>query len=91
MIGIGAGAKAELNLGLLMGKRGPDPRLDAARPPARGEGADRARDGARVLPLLAAGAVTVPVAATLPARARPRRPTTTSPPGGKLGKIVLTM
>ena len=47
MIGVGAGAKAEINLRALMGKRGADPRLDAARAPARGEGGRRAAGGAR--------------------------------------------
>ena len=89
VIGIGAGAKAEINLGLLMGKRGTDPRFDAAPAPARGEGACRPRGGA--LGAAAAsptGAVTVPIAATYPldeAEAAYERFTA----GGKLGKIVL--
>ena len=47
VIGISAGATAELNLGLLMGKRAAHPRLHAASAAARGEGADRACDGAK--------------------------------------------
>ena len=43
VIGIGAGAKGELNLAVLMGKRGRIMALDAARPAARGEGADGPR------------------------------------------------
>jgi putative PIG3 family NAD(P)H quinone oxidoreductase len=88
VIGIGAGAKAELNLGLLMGKRG---RIQAStlRPRPLEEKAEAMREVERhVLPLLESGAIRVPVAATYPldqavdAYARFEE-------GGKLGKIVL--
>ena len=90
VIGIGAGAKAELHLGLLMAKRG---RILASTLRARPieEKALTARGLERsVLPLLTAGTVTVPVAATYPlaevAEAYERFMA-----GGKLGKIVLVM
>lgn len=88
VIGIGAGAKGELNLGALMAARG---RIHGSTLRARPleEKALTARAVERsVLPLLASGAVAVPVAATYPldqAEAAYERFTA----GGKLGKIVL--
>ncbi len=88
VIGIGAGAKAELNLGLLMGKRG---RVMAStlRPRPLEEKAMTARAMERsVLPLFADGTLRVPVAAVFgleEAEQAYERFTT----GGKLGKIVL--
>jgi NADPH:quinone reductase-like Zn-dependent oxidoreductase len=90
VIGIGGGAKAELNLGALMGKRG---RISAsmlrARPLEEKALAARALER-HVLPLLERGAITVPVAATFPlddvAAAYERFAA-----GGKLGKIIVTM
>jgi putative PIG3 family NAD(P)H quinone oxidoreductase len=90
VIGIGAGAKGELHLGALMGKRG---RIFAStiRPRPLEEKAATARAFERsVLPHLASGTVTVPIAKTFPldeAEAAYDRFTA----GGKLGKIVLTM
>jgi NADPH:quinone reductase len=90
VIGIGAGAKGELNLGMLLGKRA---RImgSTLRPRPLEEKALTARALERsVLPLLAAGKVRVPVAATYPlaeAEAAYER----FSEGGKLGKIVLTM
>jgi putative PIG3 family NAD(P)H quinone oxidoreductase len=90
VIGIGAGAKAELNLGALMYKRG---RIFAStiRPRPLEEKAITARAMEHsVLPLLESGTVDVPVATTFPldeaedAYARFEA-------GGKLGKIVLVM
>jgi NADPH:quinone reductase len=90
VIGIGAGAKAEINLGALMGKRGiirgshlrnrsfEDKALAA-----------RAVEG-HVLPLFRSGALRVPIAATFPLDAVAdayERFTA----GGKLGKIVVDM
>jgi NADPH:quinone reductase len=90
VIGIGAGAKAELNLGLLMGKRG---RVMAStlrpRPLEEKAMTARAMEGS-VLPLLADGTVRVPVAAVFEleqAEQAYERFTT----GGKLGKIVLVI
>jgi NADPH:quinone reductase-like Zn-dependent oxidoreductase len=90
VIGIGAGAKAEVHLGVLMGKRG---RILAStiRPRPLEEKAMTARAFERsVLPHLATGAVKVPMADTYPldeVNAAYDRFTE----GGKLGKIVLTI
>jgi len=88
VIGVGAGAAAELNLLELMGKRA---RIQGSTLRARSleDKADAARRVERhVLPLLERGAVTVPVHATFPmadaATAYEHFAT-----GGKLGKIVL--
>ncbi|HEU4976224.1 MAG TPA: NAD(P)H-quinone oxidoreductase [Baekduia sp.] len=90
VIGIGAGAKAEIHLGALMGKRG---RISASTLRARPleEKAATARALERhVLPLLQRGAVRVPVAQTFAlddvAAAYERFAA-----GGKLGKVVVTM
>jgi NADPH2:quinone reductase len=90
VIGIGGGAKAELNLAGLMGKRA---RLQGSTLRARPleQKADAMRRVERhVLPLVADGAVRVPVAATYPLDdvedAYERFAA-----GGKLGKIVVTM
>ncbi|MFL5868341.1 MAG: zinc-binding dehydrogenase, partial [Thermoleophilaceae bacterium] len=88
VIGIGAGAKGELNLGALMGKRG---RISAStlrpRPLEEKAAATRLVEH-EVLPLFESGDLRVPVAASFPldevedAYARFEA-------GGKLGKIVL--
>src|SRR5687768_6804196 len=90
VIGVGAGAKAELNLVALMGKRG---RIMAstlrARPLEQKAEAMR-RVEKHVLPLVDSGAVKVPVAETFAlddAEAAYERFAS----GGKLGKIVLAM
>ena len=90
VIGIAAGAKGELNLGALMGKRA---RIMASTLRARPleEKAATARAVERhVLPLVDAGRVRVPIADTFPldrvADAYDR-----FADGGKLGKIVLEM
>jgi NADPH:quinone reductase len=88
VIGIGAGAKGELNLGALMGNRG---RLMASTLRARPleEKATTARLLERsVLPLVETGAVTVPVFATYPL-AEAEAAYDAFAAGGKLGKIVL--
>ncbi len=89
VIGVGGGAKTELNLLGLMSKRG---RIMAstlrARPLEEKAGAMRGVEK-HVLPLVQSGAVTVPVAETFPldeAEAAYDR----FAAGGKLGKIVLT-
>lgn len=90
IVGIGAGAKAELNLLALMGKRA---RIHGSTLRARAleEKALAARLVEReVLPLIEAGSVSVPVAQAYPlsqAQAAYDR----FAAGGKLGKIVLTM
>ena len=89
MIGVGAGAKAELNLAALMGKRGRVMALDAARPAAGGEGATTARALERhVLPLFERGALERARRRDLPARRRAAAYERFAA-GGKLGKIVL--
>jgi NADPH:quinone reductase len=90
VIGIGAGAKAELNLGALMAHRGTIRGSTLrARPLEEKAAAARAVERS-VLPLLASGEVRVPVAATYPldgvSEAYDR-----FAGGGKLGKIVLTI
>ena len=90
VIGIGAGAKAELNLLALMGKRA---RIHGSTLRARPleEKALTARAIERsVLPLLAAGAVRVPIAATYPLE-QVEEAYDRFAAGGKLGKIVLEM
>jgi putative PIG3 family NAD(P)H quinone oxidoreductase len=89
VIGIGAGAKGELDLRKLMGKRG---RIHASTLRARPleEKALTARAMERhVLPLFEAGAIHVPVAATYPLE-RAQDAYEHFAGGGKLGKIVLT-
>jgi NADPH:quinone reductase len=90
VIGISAGAKGELNLGALMGKRG---RISASM--LRGRSLEEKAIAARaverhVLPLIERGVVSVPIAETFAledaAQAYERFAA-----GGKLGKIVLTM
>jgi putative PIG3 family NAD(P)H quinone oxidoreductase len=89
IIGIGAGAKAELNLGALMGKRG---RICAStlryRPLEEKAMTARAMERS-VLPLFESGAVHVPVAAAFPLEQAPDAYDRFTA-GGKLGKIVLT-
>ena len=89
VIGVGGGAKAELNLLGLMSTRG---RIMASTLRARPleEKADTARKMEKhVLPLMEAGAVRVPVAETFPLDAAEAAYDRFAQ-GGKLGKIVLT-
>jgi putative PIG3 family NAD(P)H quinone oxidoreductase len=88
IIGVGAGATAELNLFGLMAKRG---RIHGSllRPRPLEEKALVARRLERhALPLLASGALTVPIAATFPMREAAAAYERFAE-GGKLGKIVL--
>ncbi|MGI8801551.1 MAG: zinc-binding dehydrogenase [Solirubrobacteraceae bacterium] len=90
VIGIGAGAKAELNLAVLMSKRG---RIQASTLRARPleEKALTARRLERhVLPLFEAGSLRVLVAETFPL-ARVTDAYERFAAGGKLGKVILTM
>jgi NADPH:quinone reductase-like Zn-dependent oxidoreductase len=90
VIGIGAGAKAEVHLGALMGKRG---RIHGSMVRARPleEKALTARAFERsVLPLLASGEVEVLIADTYPLD-EVNQAYDRFTGGGKLGKIVLTM
>lgn len=88
VIGVGAGFKAEVNLLALMASRG---RIHGStlRPrPLEDKAAAARRVERHVLPLLARGAVTVPIAATVPLD-EPARAYDLFAAGGKLGKIVL--
>src|SRR5947209_13981128 len=90
VIGVSAGAKAEVNLLALMGKRA---RIHGSTLRARPleQKADCARRvEAEVLPLVRSGAVRVPIAATFPLEEAPAAYERFAE-GGKLGKIVLTM
>ena len=90
VIGIGAGAKAELNLGMLMGVRG---RIMGstlrARPLEEKATAMRAVER-HVLPLVESGAITVPVADKFPLE-RVADAYERFAAGGKLGKVVLEL
>lgn len=88
IIGVGGGAKAELNLLALMGTRGTIHGSTLRPRPLEGK-ADAARAVERsVLPLFADGRVRVPIAATFP-MADARDAYERFAAGGKLGKIVL--
>jgi NADPH2:quinone reductase len=88
VIGVGAGFKAEINLLALMGKRA-TLRASTLRPRPLEEKALTARALEReVLPLLASGALSVPVAATFPLDAV-HDAYERFAAGGKLGKIIL--
>jgi NADPH:quinone reductase len=90
VIGIGAGAKAELNLGTLMGKRGTI-RASTLRPRPLEEKAIAMRLVERhVLPLVESGQVRVPIARTYPLDEAVTAYDHFAE-GGKLGKIVLLM
>jgi NADPH:quinone reductase-like Zn-dependent oxidoreductase len=90
VIGIGGGAKATVDLGALMGKRG-TLRASTLRPRPLEEKAMTARAMERhVLPLFERGALRVPVAATYPLEAVAEAYERFTA-GGKHGKIVLTM
>ena len=90
VIGIGAGAKAELNLGALMGKRGRISASTLRARPLEDKALTARRMERHVLPLLARGAVRLPIAETYRlddvAAAYDRFAA-----GGKLGKIVITL
>jgi putative PIG3 family NAD(P)H quinone oxidoreductase len=90
VIGVGAGSTAELNLGLLMAKRG---RIHGStlrvRPLEEKALAARALERS-VLPLFASGALRVPLAATFPLAQAPEAYERFAE-GRKLGKIVLTV
>jgi NADPH:quinone reductase-like Zn-dependent oxidoreductase len=90
VIGIGAGSTAEVDLRALMGCRGTI-RSSTLRPRPLEEKALLARRvEAGVIPLLAAGRVRVPVAATFPL-AEVAAAYSAFAAGGKFGKIVLLM
>ncbi len=88
VIGVGAGYSAEISLLTLMGKRGRIHGSTLRARPLEDKATAARRIERHALPLLAAGALTVPIAATFPmadATAAYER----FAAGGKLGKIVL--
>jgi NADPH2:quinone reductase len=88
VIGIGAGAKAELNLGALMGKRARISGSTLRSRPLEEKAAAQRLVERHVLPLVEANAVTVPIADTFPLdRVEDAYERFTA--GGKLGKVVL--
>ena len=88
IIGIGAGAKAELNFGVLMGKRGRVTGSTLRPRPLEEKAAAMRLVERHVLPLLDSGAVRVPVAETFPLE-RAEEAYDSFEAGGKFGKIVL--
>ena len=90
VIGTGGGAAAELNLLALMGLRGTVRGSTLRTRPLEEKAAAARAVEAHVLPLVAAGAVRVPVAATYPLAEVPAAYARFAT-GGKLGKIVLTV
>lgn len=87
-IGIGGGARAELDLLALMGKRARIHGSTLRTRPLEDKAAAARRVERHVLPLLATGMVTVPIAATFPL-SEPAAAYERFEQGGKLGKIVL--
>jgi putative PIG3 family NAD(P)H quinone oxidoreductase len=90
VIGIGAGAKADLHLGVLMAKRGRIHGSMLRARPLEEKALTARRVEKEVLPLLVSGEVKVPVAATYPLL-EAEQAYDRFAAGGKLGKIVLTM
>src|SRR4051794_35966881 len=88
IIGIGAGAKAELNLGALMGARGRVMGTHLRSRPLEQKAAAARLVERSVLPLMASGAAKVPIHATY-ALADAERAYDAFAAGGKFGKIVL--
>lgn len=90
VIGTGAGAAGEINLGLLMMKRARMYGSTLRARPLEAKAATARAMERHVLPLLSSGAVTVPVAATYPLAEAPAAYEHFQR-GGKLGKIILVM
>jgi NADPH2:quinone reductase len=88
VIGIGAGAKAEINLGMLMGSRGVLRGSTLRARPLEEKAVAMRLVEREVLPLVESGAVDVPVAATYPLD-EVEQAYAHFGAGGKLGKIVL--
>lgn len=89
VIGVGAGAKAQVNLLALMGVRGSIHASTLRARPLEGKAAAARAVENHVLPLLADGRVDVPVHATYPLHAAGDAYAAFAE-GGKFGKIVLT-
>lgn len=90
VIGIGAGAKAEMNLGLLMSRRGRIHGSTLRSRPLEDKAAAARGVEAHVLPLFEAGRVKVLIDRTF-AISQAADAYATFESGGKLGKIVLTV
>jgi putative PIG3 family NAD(P)H quinone oxidoreductase len=90
VIGIGAGAKGELNLGALMAKRGAIHASTLRARPLEAKALTARAVERSVLPLLASGAAQVPIAHEFPLEAAEQAYDRFAA-GGKLGKIVLRM
>jgi putative PIG3 family NAD(P)H quinone oxidoreductase len=88
VIGIGAGAKAEIHLGALMGKLGTIHASTIRYRPLESKAATARAVERSVLPLVQSGAVMVPIAATFPLD-EVEKAYETFTAGGKFGKIVL--
>jgi NADPH2:quinone reductase len=90
VIGVSAGAKGELNLLALMGKRARIHGSTLRARPLEEKALTARRLEHEVLPLLDAGVLRVPIAATFPLSEAPAAYDRFAT-GGKLGKIVLTL
>jgi NADPH2:quinone reductase len=90
VIGTGAGATGEIHLGLLMMKRARLLGSTLRARPLEGKAMTARAVERSVLPLLASGAVKVPIAETYPLAEAPAAYEHFAR-GGKLGKIILTM
>jgi NADPH:quinone reductase-like Zn-dependent oxidoreductase len=89
VIGVGAGAKAQVNLLALMGTRGTIRASTLRARPLEGKALAARAVEDHVLPLLANGRVTVPIQRTYPLSAATEAYAAFAA-GGKFGKIVLT-
>jgi NADPH2:quinone reductase len=90
VIGTGAGAKAEINLGVVMRKRARIHGSTLRARPLEGKALTARAVERSVLPALAAGEIVVPIAETFPLAQAPDAYERFQA-GGKLGKIILTM
>ncbi|UTI64797.1 NAD(P)H-quinone oxidoreductase [Paraconexibacter antarcticus] len=90
VIGVGAGAKAEVNLLALMGKRASLRASTLRARPLEEKAATARAIEKHVLPLLASGALSVPVARTFPL-AEVHDAYEAFVAGGKVGKIILEL
>ena len=90
VIGIGAGAQAEVHLGALMGKRAQIHGSTLRARPLEEKALTARRMEQYVLPLFVGGGISVPVAARFPL-AEARAAYDRFAEGGKFGKIILTM
>ena len=90
VIGVGAGATTEVDLYKLMHRRGRISASTLRSRPLEEKAALARLIEAHVLPLVAAGKIHVPVAATFPLADAPAAYERFTA-GGKLGKIILTM